>query len=213
MVIPAPEGGDEPVAQGVSPGNHRRQRHKPPNGGGSTARTSNPPSRDIRPTSGAERLYPSLFPGLTPWATSVSPPSGAKDGRSVAPRIRLPTNNRDSHPRHEPFALSAFPHGSLEDEGKAAASLHALHRLTHTREAVTEWGVAEPALPASCPFLFVRCVRGCTSLWSACSEAAAFETCHGQRAAGVDSPARAESVAVSLLLPSAHGVHSFLPLA
>jgi hypothetical protein len=103
LAIAAPEGGDEPVAQGVSPGDHRWQRHKPPDGGGSTVRTGNPASRVIRPASGAGRSYPSVFPGLTPWATSVSPPPGAEDEGSAALRNRLPTNNEDSHPSQVSF--------------------------------------------------------------------------------------------------------------
>ena len=53
LTMAAPKGGDEPVAQGVSPGRVRGKEPPPPNGGGSTRRHAIQRSHVIRPRSGA----------------------------------------------------------------------------------------------------------------------------------------------------------------
>ena len=80
-----------------------------------------------------------------------------------------------SSPDLEPFAMQEIANGSLRGVRKAAASRHALHRLSHERNPAATRSVAGLALPPPCPSVLLWRVRPYVSLWSACSEAAAFE--------------------------------------
>ena len=65
-----PEGGETAVAQGVSPVDHAQFNPEPHRG--DTIILGNSPVSPLR----GLPYFMSLIPGLTPWATTVSPPSG-----------------------------------------------------------------------------------------------------------------------------------------
>jgi len=164
----APEGGDELVAQGVSPGKIREKGSPPPKGGGSALRCGIQRPHVIRPASGAAHPLNPLNPGLTPssLATSLDPLDSPLQGFMFSARCTQGSARRSSFAgtRTSPSATLASPWAignrpvgawaNAERTPYALASLESVHKTLDGSPAGTNpyspgWSEAEPWVPSN----------------------------------------------------------------